>query len=64
MPFTSLTCLSGVRTQAVSSAEASIAGWKENTEASRARAIEAAKEASEAAQLAHKFMRNMAATKA
>lgn len=34
-------------------------GWGANSVESRAAAIEAAKDASEAAQLCHKFMRNM-----
>ncbi len=47
--------------QAVASAQASADGWTANTAESRAGAVAAATEASEAAQLCHKFMRNIAA---
>jgi hypothetical protein len=36
-----------------------VEGWGVNTVESRAAAIEASKDASEASQLCHKFMRNM-----
>lgn len=45
--------------QAVTSAQLSVEGWMNNTVESRAAAIEAAKDASESAQMCHKFMRNM-----
>jgi len=45
--------------QAVTSAQLSMDGWRDNTVESRAYAIEAAKDASESAQLCHKFMRTM-----
>ena len=48
-------------TQAVQSAQMSVDGWSENTTNSRAAAIDAAKDASESAQMCHKFMRNIQA---
>ncbi len=45
--------------QAVTSAQLSVEGWMTNSAESRAAAIEAAKDASESAQMCHKFMRNM-----
>lgn len=45
--------------QAVMSAQLAVEGWTANTIDSRAAAIEASKDASEASQLCHKFMRNM-----
>ena len=45
--------------QAVASAQLSTEGWSTNSAESRAAAIEAAKDASESAQLCHKFMRNI-----
>ena len=45
--------------QAVTSAQLAVEGWGVNTVESRAAAIEASKDASEASQLCHKFMRNM-----
>jgi hypothetical protein len=47
--------------QAVVSAQLSVEGWSTNTAESRAAAIEAAKDASESAQMCHKFMRNLQA---
>ena len=47
--------------QAVASAQLSVEGWSTNTAESRAAAIEAAKDASESAQMCHKFMRNLQA---
>ena len=47
--------------QAVASAQLSVEGWSTNTAESRAGAIDAAKDASESAQMCHKFMRNVQA---
>ena len=45
--------------QAVASAQLSVEGWSANTSESRAAAIDAAKDASESAQMCHKFMRSI-----
>ncbi|CAL8470611.1 g10153 [Coccomyxa elongata] len=50
---------SGLAAKAVMSAQLAVEGWTANTIDSRAAAIEASKDASEASQLCHKFMRNM-----
>lgn len=47
--------------QAVASAQRSVEGWSTNTAESRAAAIEASKDASESAQMCHKFMRSIQA---
>ncbi len=47
--------------QAVASAQLSVEGWSTNSTESRAGAIEAAKDASESAQMCHKFMRSIQA---
>ena len=47
--------------QAVASAQLSVEGWSTNSTESRAGAVEAAKDASESAQMCHKFMRSIQA---
>ena len=43
----------------MASAQLSVEGWSANTSESRAAAIDASKDASESAQMCHKFMRSI-----